>query len=247
MFGNDSRDRRVCNWFGLIYWNLVYSAIAAAELEEEGEGSGGDEPCCLEARVVEAGEGEQGEQCCEPHQPMAELGVAGELISDREQRVVQQLGETRDPETGHKGSIGGACLLGLERGFRLCDRQGDFQPELISGGGGCMATIANGGKELGVGSERGSQSFQTLQFKFQLVQFGCVLLLELRGMVPADESWGELNCGEDGRGCQEDKPEGQRKKNRACSVPGGSWRLDFGCGDWLGLHGQEDLALQPCC
>jgi len=70
-----------------------------------------------------------------------------------------------------------------------------------------------------------------LQFKFQLVQFGCMLLVELAGLVPADESWGELNSGEYGGGSYEDHPEGQGKKNRACSVPGGSWRLDFGCGD----------------
>lgn len=187
----------------------MHSAIAAAELDEECEWGGDDEPGCLEARVVEAGEGEQGEQCCKPHQLMAELGVACELIGDREQRVVQQLGETRDPETGSKGCVGGKCLLGLEREFGLCDRQRGFEPELASGGSCSMATITHGGKEIRVGCKCGRQSLQALQFKFQLVQFGGMLPMQLSGLVPANESGGELNCGEDGSGRDEDEPESQ--------------------------------------
>jgi len=86
---------------------------------------------------------------------MAQLCVAGEFAGTGQQGVMQEFGETRDAETLGRGHSGGERLPGLGRDLWLSVRLLGFELELISGGRCGVASIADGGEEIGVGRERG--------------------------------------------------------------------------------------------
>jgi hypothetical protein len=96
---------------------------------------------------------------------------------------------------------------------------------------------ADGGEEFGVVSECGGETFEVLQFIFELLQFAGVLLMNLAGGVPADEPGGQLNGSEDHCGAGKSDPERQREQHRACSVPGDdSCRLEMTAVNGMRLH-----------
>ncbi|MFM7058016.1 MAG: hypothetical protein ACKO2P_13945 [Planctomycetota bacterium] len=59
-----------------------------------------------------------------------------------------------------------------------------------------MFTGADGCEKFRVSSECCGESFEALEFVFELLQFASVLLVSLCGELPADESGGELDGGE---------------------------------------------------
>ncbi len=188
--GNDNGDRLVCNWFGGIYWNLVDSAIAVPEVSGDGAGEGDDSEAGVQAGVVEAGEGEDGDGGCEPEQLLAKFVTGAQLMSGGEQGVLQQFVERGDAKSGRENWMTSGCRRvvfgGVVGDFRAV--QCLIEIQLSSGGCSGVATGAYGGCEAGVGSECCGESFESLEFFFQQLQLFSVLFVKASGVLPAGES-----------------------------------------------------------